>query len=250
MLAALGVPVQSTAVYFVTEVLSPSTSETQVLSRLRFFDNVSEGELASLARSLRRRTYKKGEVVYHQEDPPGSLFIVVKGIVKMQLAATSGKNLTIGWITAGGFFGTMSVLKEGVRPENAVALEPCELLVMGRDQFRSFLRQHPETMDVLLDVVANRWRLSIERLRDVVFLDVPSRIAKELVRFATRTDPASPDGASLVGKLNQHELAALAGTSRESVNKWLQFFARKGWVEIRSGRIRIIDQEALEASYQ
>jgi CRP-like cAMP-binding protein len=230
----------------VTEVISPPSTEVQLLSRQRIFASLDAAEIAELARSLRRRTYKKGEVVYHQEDPPGSLFFVSKGIVKMQLVAPNGKHLTIAWIRPGSFFGTISFLQDNVRPENAVALEACDLYVLGREQFRSFLRQHPDVMEVLLEILASRWRGSIDRLRDLVFLDVPGRIAKLIVEFSQRPDETGSEGASLLGRLTQHELASLAATSRESVNKWLQFFARQGWIEVRQGRIRVLDAEALD----
>jgi CRP/FNR family transcriptional regulator/CRP/FNR family cyclic AMP-dependent transcriptional regulator len=227
-----------------TEVISAHPIELEALSGLRFFSSVPQADLESLAPLLRRRSYKKGEVIYHQEDPPGGLFIILKGIVKMQLVAPSGKLLTIAWMTPGRFFGTASLFLDGARPEEAVAVEACELLLLSRDHLRSFLRQYPDAMDAFLEVLVGRWRDNIERMRDMVFLDVPGRIAKSLLYFSKR--PAHDrEGSTLVEKLNQHELACLAGTSRESVNKWLHFFARQKWIEVQGGRIRILEPEAL-----
>ena len=227
------------------ESVIPNETEQRLLAGLPMFAGIDPEVLSELATHLKRRTYRRGEVIYHREDPPGSLFIVSRGIVKMQLDSSVGKRLTIGWVAKGNFFGTISVFGEILRPENAVALEPCELFVLNRDAFRSFLRSHPAAGEAFMAIMAARWRHALERLHDVAFLDVQTRLAKTLLDFSHRdalTEPTEPD---VIQKLTQLELAALIVTRRETVSKWLHYFARRQWIAFDRGRIRILQADAL-----
>lgn len=221
-------------------------AEIEMLSRLSIFAGVKRDDLQDLVGSMKRRAYRKGEVIYHQEDPPGSLFVVSKGSVKMQLVSPAGKTLTIAWIDPGMFFGTISLYGENMRPENAIALEASELLILDRDKLRAFLRSHADATEVLLGIMATRWRTAFGRLHDVVFLDVPTRMAKVILDLSDRPGLAAPEDRDLIKNLSQPELAAFVGTSRESVNKWLQSFARQGWVEFDRGGVRVLNHAALQ----
>lgn len=210
----------------------------EILRGIRLFSAASPDELAELAGSLKRRSYKKGEVVYHQDDPPGSLFIIASGIVKMLLSSDSGKEITISWSRPGAYFGTASLFDDSVRPDSAVALEPSELLVLPRDELQAYLRRHPEATEIMLQVMAGRFRFMMQRLHDLTMLDVPARLAKVLLQdFALAAESGY--------EIPQREIGALIGATRESVNKWLKVFEQRGWIECRHGSVTVLQPDRL-----
>lgn len=223
-----------------TQVVS---DEVALLSRMRLFANVSEADLYALASHLRHRSYRKGEVIFHQEDPPGSLFFLKKGVVKIQLASADGKRITIAWVRPGNIFGTISSVNDRPRPETAIAMEASEALLLQREHFQAFLRQHPESAMVMIEMLAERWQSALNLLQNVAFLDVPGRLAYVLLNFPGRR--GADDPPDYMGAPSQTELASLIGATRESVNKWLQNFAHQGLVECEGKKIHILDAEGL-----
>jgi CRP/FNR family transcriptional regulator, cyclic AMP receptor protein len=226
-------------------LVEPVSAEAEFLSRINLFANLGPAGLMEVAAALKRRTCRKGEVIYHQDDPAGSLFIIVKGAVKMQASSPAGRQITIGWLKAGHFFGTISLYSDAVRPENAIALESCELLVLPREEYQAFVRRHPNAAEAILRVLSDRWRYAIERLCDMACLDVPRRIAKILLDFSPAFGETEPDGSVVIRHMTQPELAALVGATRESVHNSLHAFARQGWIEFQRGSVRILQPAGL-----
>jgi CRP/FNR family cyclic AMP-dependent transcriptional regulator len=224
----------------------PLSAEVEFLSHVNLFADLSPADLAEIAATLKRRSCRKGEIVYHQDDPAGSLFIIVKGAVKMQASSATGRQITIGWLKAGRFFGTISLYSDALRPENAIALEACELLVLPREEYRSFVRRHPNAAEAILRVLSERWRRAIQRLCDMACLDVPGRIAKILLDFSPTFGEVEADGSVVIRDMTQPELASLVGATRESVHNALHAFARQGWIEFQRGSIRILDPDGLQ----
>jgi CRP/FNR family transcriptional regulator/CRP/FNR family cyclic AMP-dependent transcriptional regulator len=219
------------------------SEEVALLARMRLFANVDEADLYALASHLRHHTYRKGEVIFHQDDPPGSLFFVKSGVVKIQLTSADGKRITIAWVRRGNFFGTISSVNDKPRPETAIALEASEALLLQRDVFQAFLRQHPESAMVMVEMLAQRWQSALNLLQNVAFLDVPGRLAKVLLDFPGRL--GADDDPDFTGAPSQAELASLIGATRESVNKWLQNFSHNGWIEFQGKKIHILDPDGL-----
>src|SRR5690606_14130309 len=116
------------------------------------------------------RHLNKGEVVCHQDDPPGNLYIVVAGAVKMERTFTNGRQHTIAWITRGNFFGTHSLFGEATRTETAVSITRTRVLVLNGHDFRAFLHRIPAAMEALLEVVITKWRTCMERFSETALL--------------------------------------------------------------------------------
>ena len=111
-----------------------SSPETELLAGLSIFACLDADELDDVASQLQRRSFAKGEIIYHRDDLPGCLYILVKGHVKIRLISeTDNRQVTFAWITPGRFFGTISLLDEGHRNSDCVAVEPCQILSMSHD---------------------------------------------------------------------------------------------------------------------
>ena len=184
---------------------------------MRLFSEAKLEALADLESVLRRRRYRKGEIIFHEDDPPGSLFLVKTGLVKVQLSSIDDKHITIAWVRPRNFFGTLSCVRDMPRPEAAVAIEATEALVLHRDDFRAFLSQHPETALAFIDLLAERWQSGLELLQDVAFREVPARLAKVLLRSTRGLPLFSP--RTMTNLVSSHR-------ARQSWPRWLAPRAR------------------------
>jgi CRP/FNR family cyclic AMP-dependent transcriptional regulator len=223
-----------------------SLPETEILERISIFADLPSHELEDLASKLQRRLFAKGEIIYHHDDLPASLYLLVKGQVKIRLISqASNRQVTFAWVMPGSFFGTISLLDEGHRNSDAVAVESCEILALSREVFRQYLRSHPAAMEAMLETMAARWRKTIQHFYDLAFLDVPGRLAKVLLQMAEELGGSNPERTAVLANLTQRELASLVGTTRESINKWVQFFVRQGWIEFNKGTVTILQPAQL-----
>jgi CRP-like cAMP-binding protein len=225
-----------------------SREEYRVLSQLSFFAATAPEEMDEIAATVRRRNYRRGEVIHHVDDVAGDVFVIVQGVVKHRLVASDGRQFTHSIQEAGAPFGLLSVIDRQRRAGDAVALTDCEVLVIDRDVFAGFVKEHPEAKSELLDRHVTSLRRQHNLVHDLAFLTVPMRLAKTLLAYA-RTD--SKTRAEIVpAYLNQTELAYLVGSTRESVNQCLKLFARQGWIGSEYRSIRVLDREALSRVFE
>ena len=214
-----------------------AVSVSTVLSKVPFFAGVPTDELEKLASSLQRRSVRAGKAVFRQDDPGSSLYVIESGVVKVQRTSPEGKEVILTILGPGDFFGELALLDGEPRSADAVAKEDTALLVLERDDFLAFLDKSPEVATKLLAALSRRLRRTDQLVQDAAFLDVPARLARALLQLSE-----SPEAAT---GLTQSELAAMVGASRESVNRWLQFYRRRGLIESASGSIRVLQPEEL-----
>jgi CRP/FNR family transcriptional regulator, cyclic AMP receptor protein len=120
-------------------------------------------------------------------------------------------------------------------------VEPTQLLLLQRDAFLAFLRQRPEAAITLLSVLSRRLRRDAQLVQDAAFLDVPARLARAILRLATIDE----GGVLHTPRLTQSDLAAVAGTTRETLNKWLGFYADQGLIRWDQSRVTVLQPETL-----
>ena len=215
-----------------------SVSVSSILSSVPFFAGLPADELAVLASTLQRRTAKAGQAVFRQDDPGNSLYIIESGVVKVQRTSPEGKQVILAILGPGDFFGELALLDGEPRSADAVIKEDAALLTLDRAEFLRFVESKPGVATKLLAALSRRLRRTDQLVQDAAFLDVPARLARALLQLAESTERAD---------LTQSELAAMVGASRESVNRWLQFFRRRGLIETTAGAIRVIKPEELKS---
>ena len=217
-------------------------AERAILSRVPLFAHLPADALEDLAQRLRTRRYDKGAPVFYQGDPGMSLCIVKDGRVKLSLTSAEGREIIIDLVAPGEFFGELALLDGEPRSADAVATEPSELLLLDRDDFVRFLLDRPAAAVEMLAVLSRRLRRDTQLLQDAAFLDVPARLARTILRLA---QPSDDGGAQVTPRLNQSDLAALVGTTRETLNKWLGFYQSQGLIRWDRGRITVIEPNRL-----
>jgi CRP/FNR family cyclic AMP-dependent transcriptional regulator len=216
----------------------------ELIGRVPMFAALAEEDRRALAAALVRRTVDRGETVFRQGDPGGSLFIVEAGRVKITTLAPDGRETIIAVVGPGEVFGELSLLAQR-RTADARAMEPTALLALSHDAVRSYLVAHPaaawELVRALTRIVLRQDRI----IQDMAALDVAGRVARQLLDFAADHGEPVGDAVRIGVPLLQEEIAQMVGASRESVNQALASFASRGWVAIEGRSYVLLDREAL-----
>jgi CRP-like cAMP-binding protein len=216
------------------------------LARVDLFATLDEAELAALGERVRRRRYPKGATVFVEGDPGTGLYAVERGRVAITRTSAEGKELVFAVRGPGEFFGDMALLDGEPRSADAVTVEECWLLLLHRDDFLKFLEGHPKATARLLVVLSRRLRDVMQQQEEVSFLDAAGRVAGVLLRLAeSRGAPLEPGGIVVDAPPTQGQMASQAGLTRESVNKWLRYYQRRGVIQWEKGRLSVLKPDEL-----
>lgn len=218
---------------------------TELLRSISLFSELSEDEVNSIHGVARARSYKAKEMVVQQTDPGGDMFVIVSGHLKVVSSDPEGRDTALGIMAPGEIFGEVSLLDGSPRSATIIALEPCELLIIERSAFLRLLETMPSISIKLLGVLAQRLRRLTERAEDIAFLNVSKRLAKAIVKLADEYGQAHGDAVRVSFRLSQQEMGDLVGATRESANKHIRIWEQAGLVAQESGRLIILDLEAL-----
>jgi CRP-like cAMP-binding protein len=188
----------------------------------------------------RRRTFARREVVFHRDDPADSLHLVVRGRFGSRVVTPLGDTVLVDVLGPGQSFGELALLLPDARRSATVeALEAGETRSVFRDDFAALQRTHPGVKDVLLRLLAEQLRRSTERLVEAHYVDAETRVRRRLVELSSMYEGG-------VVPLTQEDIAAMAGTSRATVNRVLREEATNGTVALARGRTAVLDLDALE----
>jgi CRP/FNR family transcriptional regulator/CRP/FNR family cyclic AMP-dependent transcriptional regulator len=201
-------------------------------------------DLRALAGRGRVRRYAAGVTIFREGDRGDSLHVVMEGVVRVSVVSPRGEEATVALLGAGEFVGDLALLDGLPRSANAIATEATKTLMVTREDFRRWLQERPKASLALLEALSHRVRKTDEVLADLTFLDLPGRLAKRLVSLVTE-HPADGDPQRL--RITQAQLASMMGVSRESVNKQLNEFERRGWVKLGRGSVAVVNEAALRS---
>ena len=216
-----------------------TTDVAGILRRTDLLRSVPAEDLEAVAAASRLRRFRRGQVVFTAGDPGDSLIVVVSGSVRVVVRSADGGELTLTVVSPGGSLGELSVADGGPRSADAETLEEGQLLLVPREVVQDVCARVPTAAQALTDAVAANLRRLTESVADLVFLDLPRRVAKVLLNQAR-----SDDGAIRLN-LRQEELARQVGGTRQSVNTALRGFQRRGWIEVRDRTVIVTDATAL-----
>ncbi len=208
------------------------TFAVDALARCPLFEHASRNILESLAGRLRRRRFRRNEVIFHQGDPGDALHIVAAGAVKILLPSAEGDEAIIATLRPGDFFGELALLDGAPRSATAGALEPSETLVLPRDVFIGLLDTLPGLRDALLAGLAHELRRLTGHVEELHFLDLAGRLAMRLTRLARETAPDAHGEIRLEWPYTQSDLAAMIGGTRQSVNRLLSELVEQDLIRI------------------
>ena len=209
------------------------------------FSALDDDAAAALRMSMVEQKLAKGDVLFMEGEPGDKLYVIESGRIKLGHAAPDGRESIIAVLGEGEMLGELSLFDPGPRTATAVAVTPSKLLSMGHEALLPWLVGRPDLAVSLLAALARRLRRTNEALADLVFSDVPGRVAKALLDLGTKFGEDTTDGRVVRHELTQEELAQLVGASRETVNKALADFSQRGWIRIEQRSVTLLDVERL-----
>ncbi len=218
----------------------------EALARSPLLSNLPADALNRLVAVARRRTYRRGEVVFHQGDPGHALYLITEGRLKVVLPAETGEEAILNVLGPGDVLGELALLDAEPRSATIVALEPVELVILAREDFLELLRRSPAAVEGVLAGLARTIRRLSGEVSDLMYLDLQSRLAKKLLELTETHGQPDADGIALQVSLTQDELAAMVGATRPRVNRLLGSFEDRGLLTRRSRRLVILNADALQ----
>lgn len=211
----------------------------------QLLEGLPETEVQNIIGAARRRSFRRGVVIFHEHDPGESLHLIEKGRVAVRVTTPMGDEVTFEVLGTGDVFGEMALLEEkALRNATVVALEETHTISIDRSAFEAVRRNHPAIERVLLRILAERVQRLSTHLVEALYVPADLRVLRRLLDL-TKIYGASSEGMTI--PLTQEELAELAGTSRVTVNRVLREEERKGNVKVARGTTRIISSEAIRA---
>ncbi|MCW2514339.1 MAG: regulatory protein [Mycobacterium sp.] len=228
-----------------TAIPQHARSASDVVAKARIFHAVDPAAVASASERLPRVDFSAGQTIYVEGEIEDRLYIVVSGEFKLTRSCADGRTLLLAVVGPSDVFGDLSVFDPGPRTASATALTKASAVMMDRATLRIWLNAHPEVAKRLLRVLARRLRRTDDDLSDLIFTDVPCRVAKQLLRLTQRFGVRQGSSVRVDHGLSQEEIAQLVGSSRETVNKIMTDFARRRWIRLKGKSLLVTDSASL-----
>ena len=225
----------------------PAERTRDKLSLLRnhsLFRDLPAAVIEHLGSYMKTRRVVRGTTIFAKGDPGTGLMGVLAGTVKVSVASADGKDIVLNLFHEGEVFGEIALLDGRPRTADATAMSDCELVVIERRDFVPFLSDHPDVMLKFIEILCSRLRRTSEQVQDITFLNLPTRLAKTLLQLT-----AAEDGSATARKaaVTQREISQMIGISRESTNKQLRAWAKRGWIRLERGGVNVIAPDKLAA---
>ncbi len=220
--------------------------DPEVLTKAPLFAGLDDDGAAALSSAMGTLELNKGQVLFREGDTEDRLYVVVSGKIKLGRSGSAGRENLLAVLGPGQMFGELSVFDPGPRSSTATAVTVSQVRTLEHDELMAWLSDRPEVARGLLGQLAARLRRANDVVADLVFSDVPGRVAKQLLELAQRFGDRRDDGVHVHHDLTQEELAQLVGASRETVNKALADFAARGWIRLEPRSVTLLDVERVE----
>lgn len=204
----------------------------ELIRRVTIFATVPDADLDALAGAMVEHNYEKDALIVGADDPGDALYVIASGRVKVVLYGESGREVILSVLKEGDFFGEMALLDNQPRSANVRAIEPCKVFMLQREPFHAVLRSGPHVAIPILAEMSRRLRRADDSIGNLALLDVYGRVARFLLDMGKADGQQREEGIEIRDRPTQQHIAAMVGTSRETVSRALNEFARRGLIEM------------------
>ena len=208
------------------------------------FGKLTPQHIDRLSACIVTKTVKRGTNIYAKGDPGTSLCAIGAGTVRISVPSVEGKDAVLDVLGKGSILGEIALLDGHPRTADAIAVTDCELFVIERRDFLPLMREEPEIALKIIEILCSKLRRTTQQAEEVMFLDLPSRLAKALLRLVDG-DTAGMQERKVT--ITQKDLGNLIGMSRESTNKQLRIWEDKKWVRLERNAVVILATDSLAA---
>ena len=215
-----------------------ATVSTTVLRTVPLFAGFADEQLRTLSGVVTRRSVPRGAVVIVEGDPTDSLYIVISGRMRVLMSDADGKEVILATLGPGEFFGEMGLIDDSPRSATVVAMEPCELIVINKRDFKKCLEENFEMAMTVMRGLVRRLREADRKIGSLALLDVYGRVARLLIDTAEMVN-----GQRIVTRrLPKQDIAKMIGASREMVSRVMRDLQLGGFIEVRGSQILLRDK--------
>lgn len=220
-------------------------NKEKLLGKSFVFEALDEQSRRDLTAFAHVKRYSAGETVFDMGTPGQSMMAIAEGTVRVGMPTPNSRDVTLAELTAGDVFGEIALLDGGERSANVRALTNCTLVVLERRALLEVLQRNPAFSIRIIELLCKRVRRSDERMMEIAFLGLPSRLARLLLRI-TVAAPGSEEKPLTKLSLSQSEMASMIGNTRENVNRCLRKWQKSSLVDLKEGWLILRDREGLE----
>jgi len=217
------------------------TTIASLLTEVELFGELDDGARLAMAGRAGRRVVEKGQVIFWQDEPGESMFVLLEGAVKLVVRSKDGELVELARLVAPASFGELAVLDGGSRSASAEAVERSLLLVVTRAELLRLLRSDEKVAEALLRLLGAMVRRTTRQVTDLAFLSLQGRVAAKLLELAGR---AGQDAAR-TPRVTQVELATMVGGARQSVNQTLKSLEARGYIRVAGRAVEILEPQQL-----
>ncbi len=209
------------------------------LRAVPYFSGLDDATINSYAKYIVEKKAERGEIISFEDEKPGSLYIVVEGVVKTYKTSADGKEQIFRIVRPGGTFNDAPVLLNDTNFITAEAMGPVTLLGIKMENMEKMMAGNPAICHNAVKILARRVQYLVSLVQDFSFLHVTGRVAKMLLEHARHDAASGP-------RMTQQEMAAMIGTAREMIGRSLKNLEEEGVIRIEKGRIIVTDEAELK----
>lgn len=228
--------------------MSAVVVDPAALGRLELFEGLSPQQLAHLNGLLRSASFPAGSHFITAEQPGEVIYVLLEGTVKIYISHADGRDVILAFLGPGDTVGEMSLVDSSGRSANVVTTERSRVLWMDRATFQSCLHEIAPLANNLIRLLAKRLRFANEQIQSLCTLDVPGRLARQILALADRygSPPGGGGEVEIPLRLTQSDLGEIVGASRERVNQVIVELKQKGLITVDANhRMRVRDRAGL-----
>ncbi len=211
------------------------------LKNLTIFSGLDEDTLNQISKIGMRKSFSKNSVIIFEDEKSSAFYLIIKGKLKVSRVSDDGKEVILTILNEKDFFGEMSILDEAECSANVIALENSEIFIIQRNEFLNLLNKYPDISIALLKELINRIRYADTKIKSLGLNNAEQKVASVVIELMNKSGRIDENRAELDEIPFQHDLANMAGTSRETISRTLNSFVRRGLIEFNGSKLTILD---------
>ena len=218
-------------------MVAPASVSTLLLRNVPLFAMLPESQLGLLTSVVSRKSFPRGTTIIAAGDPTESLYVVISGRLKVMMSDDEGREVILSMLGPSEFFGEMGLIDDSPRSATVITLEPCELLVLSKRDFKKCVSEHFEMAMTVMRGLVKRLREADRKIGSLALMDVYGRVARLLLEMSERIE-----GRQVVTrKVAKQDIAKMIGASREMVSRVMKDLQMSGYIEVRGNVIYLHD---------
>lgn len=220
------------------------------LKYVPIFADLADDTLDAIAKLGKTKVFEKDSSILMEHESGTALFVIISGKVKVFRVSDDGREVILSIMSESDFFGEMAILDGLTRSANVTAIEPSEIFIIQRSDFLELLYRHPEISISLLQELTKRLRAADMKIKSLSLKDAEGKVATVILQLADDIGKIRQGVVEIEKLPYQHDLANMAGTSRETISRTLHTFAKRGLIEMDGNKLRILNYEKFKEKFQ